>query len=212
MQRYLALLLLFVAVVNAHFQLQFPPPRGAFDEDNEPKFCDGYNTPAANRTTFPLTGGFFSLNSEHPKWTAGVLVSSAANPTSFNNFSQAVSFFQLEGEGAFCIPLDFSANANTTSFQNGQNITIQIVFDGGDDTLYQCADLTLSNDFKISSDVKCSNATGSSAGTPSPSSPTATGASGASSPTQSASAQGMAMSLGVVGWISAIWAIALTIV
>ena len=31
----------FVAVsaVNAHFQVQYPPVRGPFDDDNEPQFC-----------------------------------------------------------------------------------------------------------------------------------------------------------------------------
>lgn len=28
-----------VGVVSAHFQLAFPPPRGAFNEDEEPNFC-----------------------------------------------------------------------------------------------------------------------------------------------------------------------------
>lgn len=34
--------LLFAALAglaSAHFQLQFPAPRGAFDEDQEPTFC-----------------------------------------------------------------------------------------------------------------------------------------------------------------------------
>ena len=30
---------LLAASVNAHFQLQYPPPRGVFDDNNEPKFC-----------------------------------------------------------------------------------------------------------------------------------------------------------------------------
>lgn len=30
---------------------------------------DGYNTASSNRTAFPLSGGFYSLNSEHPRWT-----------------------------------------------------------------------------------------------------------------------------------------------
>ncbi len=29
----------FASVASAHFQLQFPDPRGAFNEDNEPTFC-----------------------------------------------------------------------------------------------------------------------------------------------------------------------------
>ncbi|KAF9456151.1 hypothetical protein BDZ94DRAFT_1276387 [Collybia nuda] len=153
-----------VGIVSAHFQLQFPPPRGVFNEDSEPTFCDGYANPAANRTEFPLSGGFFTLNSEHPSWTGGVLVSPAANPTSFDNFTQVVPFFQVNGEGVFCIPLNFTANANGTSLKGGENVTIQIVFDGGDSTLYQCADLTLSNNVTISSDVVCSNATGTPSG------------------------------------------------
>ena len=77
---------LLAVSVNAHFQLQYPPPRGVFDEDNEPTFCgtrchlhcsfahiylalDGYLTAVTNRSQFPLSGGFFSMNSEHPQWT-----------------------------------------------------------------------------------------------------------------------------------------------
>ncbi|GLB36372.1 hypothetical protein LshimejAT787_0306600 [Lyophyllum shimeji] len=195
MQRYLALLVLAFAatVANAHFQLQYPPPRGPFVEDNEPKFCDGYSSAAANRSTFPLTGGFITLNSEHPQWTSGVLVSSSENPTSFNNFNQVVPFSQTKGEGLFCIPLDFSAHANSTQLKDGQNITIQIVFDGGDGNLYQCADLTLSSSFRIPSDVKCTNATGSSA-TTTGSSPTGTSP-GSSGATQTGGAVGNASSI-----------------
>jgi hypothetical protein len=34
-----ALLTGAITVVNAHFQLAFPPPRGPFDDDNEVNFC-----------------------------------------------------------------------------------------------------------------------------------------------------------------------------
>ncbi|KAF8078384.1 hypothetical protein FPV67DRAFT_1404369 [Lyophyllum atratum] len=202
MRRYLALLLALTAAVNAHFQLQFPPPRGVFNEDNEPTFCDGYKTPASNRSTFPLSGGFFTLNSEHPQWTSGVLAASAANPTSFDNFTQVIPFFQTQGEGLFCIPLDFSSHANSTGFKDGQNVTIQIVFDGGDGNLYQCADLTLSSNFKISSDVTCTNATGSSSATGT--SPTGTSP-GAPTSTKSAAAVGKKVAGGVVGLMLSVW-------
>ncbi|KAG5719316.1 hypothetical protein E4T56_gene13297 [Termitomyces sp. T112] len=165
MQCYLTLLILaIVTAVSAHFQLQFPPPRGVFEMNDEITFCDGYMTPAATRSTFPLSNGFFSLNSEHPQFTTGVFVSTAGNPTSFNNFTQVKPFFQTEGEGIFCFPLSLSSSSNATSLQNGQNVTIQIVYDGGDGQLFQCADLTLSNDFTIPSDVPCTNATGSASG------------------------------------------------
>lgn len=29
----------FISFVSAHFQLQYPDPRGPFVEDNEPNFC-----------------------------------------------------------------------------------------------------------------------------------------------------------------------------
>lgn len=73
------------SVASAHFQLQFPDPRGEFDEDNEPNLCgmqftkfyisrtnaslDGYKSVAKNRTQFPLDNGIVSLKSEHPNWT-----------------------------------------------------------------------------------------------------------------------------------------------
>ncbi len=56
---------------------------------------------------------------------AGVFLSTDANPTSFDNFSQIVPYFQLSGEGTFCIPLDFSST-NATGLQNNQNVTIQV--------------------------------------------------------------------------------------
>ncbi|KAJ7706428.1 hypothetical protein B0H17DRAFT_1037165 [Mycena rosella] len=144
-----------IAYASAHFQLQFPPPRGPFVEDDEPNFCDGY-AETTNKTVFPLTGGFFSLNSEHTSWTASVLISTKANTTSFQDFNTIVPFFKLSGEGLFCLPLDLS-KTNATGLTDGQNVTIEIEFDGGDGPLFQCADVTLSSTAKIASDVACQN-------------------------------------------------------
>ncbi|KIY45340.1 hypothetical protein FISHEDRAFT_49327 [Fistulina hepatica ATCC 64428] len=166
--------LALVGAVQAHFQLQFPTPRGVFNMDNEVDFCDGYDTPATNRTTFPLSGGFFSLNSEHESWTAGVFVSAAADPTSFDNFTQVKSFFSETGEGLYCFPLNLS---NDTALTNGTNVTIQIEYNGGDGNLFQCADLTLSDDYTISSSVSCTNASSSSSSTSSSSTTSATSSS-----------------------------------
>ncbi|THV05966.1 hypothetical protein K435DRAFT_834426 [Dendrothele bispora CBS 962.96] len=160
-------LLGFASIAAAHFQLQFPSPRGVFDEDNEPNFCDGYNDPATNRTKFPLSGGFYTLNSEHPTWTVSVSVSNLSNPQHFENFSQVTSFAQLNGEGIFCLPLDFStsANASAMNLRAGDNVTIQIQFAADDGNLFQCADLTLedSNSTDIQNATTCSNATDNSA-------------------------------------------------
>ncbi|KAJ7293347.1 hypothetical protein C8J57DRAFT_1002608, partial [Mycena rebaudengoi] len=142
-----------VTVANAHFQLKFPEPRGVFVEDDEPKFCDGYDDVAKQRVPFPLTGGFVNLNSEHESWSVGVALATKV-PTLFNDFVPVIPFFKATGEGLKCINLDFS-QTNATGLTDGQNVTIQITFAGGDGNLFQCADLTLSNSAKIDSSVTC---------------------------------------------------------
>jgi len=185
-----------LTVVSAHFQLQYPVPRGVFVEDNEPTFCDGYTTAVSNRSEFPLNGGFISINSEHPKFTFGVLLSTAQNPTNFANFSQAVNFFQATGEGPFCLPVDL-ATAGLTDVAGGINATLQMVFDGGDGMLYQCADVILSSSFTVPSNISCQNSTSTS--TSGSSAPTSTSPTASGSPSPSPST-GAAMGMPVTGF------------
>ncbi|KAI0314987.1 hypothetical protein OF83DRAFT_1134233 [Amylostereum chailletii] len=177
----LAVLGLFT-LVQAHFQLSFPVPRGPFVEDDEPTFCDNYVNAVSNRTQFPLSGGFFTLNSEHPSWVLGVLLSTDQDPSSFNDFKNSSGSDQLArnyatatGEGEFCIPLNLS-NTGISGVQSGANVTLQFVFDGGDGQLFQCTDLTLSDSATIEGQ-SCQNATGSPSST----------SSSASSPSSSSS-------------------------
>ncbi|KAJ7630708.1 hypothetical protein FB45DRAFT_916328 [Roridomyces roridus] len=148
-----------VALANAHFQMMFPPPRGPFVEDDEPNVCDGYSK-VVNRTVFPLTGGFYTLNSEHASWVVGVTLSTAAAPDAFTDFTGITNFVKASGEGTFCLPLDLS-KTNATGLQDGMNVTLEIVFDGGDGELFQCVDLTLSSNASFSN-IACSNGTSSS--------------------------------------------------
>ncbi|KAK2462089.1 hypothetical protein APHAL10511_006552 [Amanita phalloides] len=187
----------FVAAVSAHFQLQFPPPRGPFVENSEPTFCDGYTNITANRTQFPLSGGFFSLNSEHPKWTAGVFIAANNSANSFGNFVEIKPFFQQSGEGIYCFPLLFNS-ANATGLTNGQNVSIQIVYDGGDGELYQCADLTLSNSVTLApSDDKCGNATGTNSTVPTGGSASTTSTGSSATPTGSKNSAGRSVEFGL---------------
>lgn len=76
----------------------------------------------------------------------GVLISTVQNPVSFDNFTAndtssgadqfARNFASGTGEGTFCIPLDLSS-IGVSGVQDGANVTIQIVFDGGDGNLFQ---------------------------------------------------------------------------
>jgi hypothetical protein len=119
-----------------------------------------------NRTSFPLSGGVVTLNSEHPKWTrtsnpppptrpvitsllivfcnvVGILISTVQDPTSFDNFTTTSGQQQLardfatgSGEGGFCIPLPLN-NTGISGVQNGANVTIQLMYNGGDGNLFQ---------------------------------------------------------------------------
>ncbi|KAH9996564.1 hypothetical protein BJV77DRAFT_1143456 [Russula vinacea] len=166
-----ALLAGAITIVDAHFQLAFPPPRGPFDDDNEVTFVVmklasyNYINAVSNRSEFPLSGGFFTLNSEHPQWSLGVLLSTVQDPTSFNNFTNssggqqlARNFASATGSGGFCIPLDLSSTG-ISGVSDGANVTLQFVYNGGDGNLYQCTDLTLAQNFTIPSNISCSNAT-----------------------------------------------------
>ena len=160
-------LTLFATAVNAHFSLNFPPPRGTFNAANEVNFCgnitfrneranymyadicvaDGYTTPAANRTQFPLSDGYITLRTGHPHWTctsdfqiitpctdlysdidyqAGVLFSTAQNPTAWENFTLVTGYSSTQLPGNYCLPLDFSKSSAASGLQAGQNITIQV--------------------------------------------------------------------------------------
>ncbi|THH05100.1 hypothetical protein EW145_g5038 [Phellinidium pouzarii] len=145
--------------------MQFPVPRGVFVMTNEVNFCDGYNDAVSNRSEFPLGQGFISLNSEHPSWSADVLISIEQNPTNFSVFNQsltgvelpfAVPIFKASGEGLACIAIDIG-NLGIPGVGDGSNVTIQVQFNGGDGNLFQCADLTLSSSFTIPSDVNCTH-------------------------------------------------------
>ncbi|KAH9006004.1 hypothetical protein EDB86DRAFT_3061712 [Lactarius hatsudake] len=194
-----ALLAGVVTVVNAHFQVSYPPPRGPFDEDNEVNFCDNYVNAVSNRSEFPLSGGFVTLNSEHTSWSLAILLSTVQDPTSFNNFTTssgqqqfARNFASGSGEGGFCIPLDLN-NTGISGVQNNANVTIQFLFNGGDGSLYQCADLTL---------VSCSN--GTSTGTSSTSTSGSQPAPSASSTSSSGNSASKVATPGVLGLIAAV--------
>ncbi|KAF9643652.1 hypothetical protein BDM02DRAFT_3123125 [Thelephora ganbajun] len=176
-----------VSVVNAHFSITFPEVRGPFNEDNEPQFCDGYMEPA-NRTRFPLTNGFITWESSHSPSTIGVLLSTSASPTSYGDFHTpsggdqlVVDYFKATGTSG-CVRIMPTA-AGISGIQNGSNITLQMVYDGGDGKLYQCMDVTLDDQYNIPSDVSA-NCTKPQGQPPSSSSsnnsgyPTGTGSSG----------------------------------
>lgn len=196
-----ALLTGAITVVNAHFRLAYPPPRGPYDGPNEVNFCDNYINAVSNRSEFPLSGGYITLHSSHVNWNFGMWLSTAQNPTSFDNFTTSSGqqqivrgFANATGSGDFCIPLDLS-NTGISGVADGANVTVQFVYNGGDQNLYQCTDLTLSNNFTIPSNISCNNV--STTSTSAAPTATATGNYGASGmvPSVFASALGFLLAL-----------------
>ena len=75
--------------------------------------------------------------------SVAILLSTVQDPTSFDNFTNSTGGPQLarnfatgSGEGGFCIPLNLSASG-ISGVTNGANVTIQLIFNGGDSSLYQ---------------------------------------------------------------------------
>ncbi|SJL05935.1 uncharacterized protein ARMOST_09271 [Armillaria ostoyae] len=192
---FLGLLAFWAGVTRAHFRLLYPPPRGVFVSDNEPNFCGKYPVSSIFETRLIFIQVVIPTRTGHTGFTVGVLLSTAQNPTSFDNFTsngeqQLVRPWAREANGGtFCIPLPLNSTG-ITGVQDGANVTIQIVLDGSDGSLYQCADLTLSSSYEIPSNVTCSNTTTTTSTTSSVSSTTTS----AASQSTDSSALGMSIS------------------
>ncbi|KAJ8084267.1 hypothetical protein PM082_003035 [Marasmius tenuissimus] len=160
------LLACYASVVHAHFRLQFPQPRGEFVAQKELDFCGGYPEAVSNRSSFPLSKGSFSISTGHTNWVVGVILSTSQNPRTWEDFyangqQQLVrDYAKSPDAGTYCIPLDLSSTG-IADVKDGANVTIQVVFAGGDGNLYQCADLTLSNSATV---PPCSNMTATTSG------------------------------------------------
>ncbi|KAF9927572.1 hypothetical protein BGZ75_003395 [Mortierella antarctica] len=152
----LATALLCSSAAMAHFTLDYPTSRG-FSDDNEPVApCGGFNN-AANRTQFPLTKGFLQINSGHVSADIKVNVVYGNNPTAADFISAGAtpaSSLSVKNPGDSCLPLDLSTFKGAT---DKTNATIQIIYNGGDSPLYQCADVTLVSSAPAFDSSKCKN-------------------------------------------------------
>ena len=119
----------------------------------------GYNS-TGTRVPFPLNNGFVLFTTAHPTWTGqstarihspsrthpffpvGIQISTDPNPDSFDDFHTSNGSDQLavpyyKGEGTQgCIPVSIGA-LNLPGAVDGSNVTLQIVQDGSDGSLYQ---------------------------------------------------------------------------
>ncbi|KDQ20310.1 hypothetical protein BOTBODRAFT_125906, partial [Botryobasidium botryosum FD-172 SS1] len=153
-----------VPLAFGHFQLNYPQSRG-YVFANETYFCGGFSSPKP-RVPFPIYGGFYIINSEHPRANIMATLSFNPNPTSYQQFNISPSgqtippltpFTTLVGQGTICLPVDI-AGLGIPDLQGDTNATIQVQYNGGDGTVTQCADVTLQNT-TVTSSVACQNST-----------------------------------------------------
>jgi len=120
--------------------------------------ADSYVNAVPNRTEFPLSSGILTLHSGHPNWNraskprsfsaflrstnVNQLLSIVQDPTSFDNFTNSSgqqqivrNFASASAAGNYCIPLDLS-NTGISGVADGANVTIQLVYNAGDGSLY----------------------------------------------------------------------------
>ncbi|KAF9339559.1 hypothetical protein BGZ91_005560 [Linnemannia elongata] len=169
----LATMLLCSSAAMAHYTLDYPPSRG-FSDDDEPIAPCGGAAP---------TKGFVQISSYHPTASVQVNIAYGNNPTAAD-FTTASSTpagtIQVTHPFQSCLPLDLSSFKGAAS---NVNATIQLVYNGGDSPLYQCADVVLVTAAPSFDQSKCvDNANGNGGSTPSTTSP------GGAKPTSSASA------------------------
>jgi hypothetical protein len=76
------------------------------------------------------------------------MISTKANPTSFNDFTNSSGGSQLavpflQGAGTFgCMPVN-AGSAGIAGVGDGANVTLQMMFNGGDGNLYQVCCFTI---------------------------------------------------------------------
>lgn len=123
------------SLASAHFTLTYPSTRG-FDETKEATApCGGYNTASSQRVQMPINSSFIEINSGHTSYTY-VINALAKNDPTTSDFSNATNLVQVAQGGraypqAACLPLAFN------DIKSNTNVTLQIVYNGGDGLLYQ---------------------------------------------------------------------------
>lgn len=144
---------LSLAVVSAHFTLDYPASRG-FSDDEEPSApCGGFNSVSTNRSSFPMSGGRYQIDSHHAQASVEVVFSRDGE-----TFGQSpAETYTMTGLGTLCGVLSTSALAG---YEEGSNVTMQIIYKASSESsaLYQCADLTLTSGSETPG--TCANGTG----------------------------------------------------
>lgn len=179
----------FASSATAHFTLDYPTTRG-FDEDLEPNnFCGGFSNVSLPRQPWYYRNGPIEIDSHHTSAIVNIYISFDV-PTSAQSFlttSNGTSVpplrhdLAISGTGEFCFHANASAlNIPGVNVGKGTNATIMVEYiNNVHGHLYQCTDVTFTDDASVGANITCTDASTAATGT---------GDSGSNSSTTSGSA------------------------
>ncbi|KAK2801829.1 hypothetical protein FQN50_007574 [Emmonsiellopsis sp. PD_5] len=150
-------LTLLLPLANAHFSVTYPYWRGDSFATQWERPCGGVNV-TSNRTEWPLDGGSVLFKPSHPWAITYVNLGLGSDESVVFNISLIEGFNQT-GNGTLCFPK--VPIPSDLGLATGANASIQIIqLTELGSALYNCADITLSEDAKLLSDDQCTNSTG----------------------------------------------------
>ncbi|EXJ62240.1 hypothetical protein A1O7_02673 [Cladophialophora yegresii CBS 114405] len=184
-----ALLSAWTLSASAHFILQYPNSLGFSDDDEGTSPCGGFDVTFGNNDSSVPVGGFpVSVLTTHP--ASDFLFRATLDQEPPFNFTNLLPVVSETGIGEFCLP----ALVAPADFA-GKPGVIQVIQNGPDGTLYQCAAVNFVSGMNNTVGASCTNVTGLTATITnqndfdsSPSSSASGSASGTASPTASGGA------------------------
>ncbi|KAK2740458.1 hypothetical protein FQN57_006085 [Myotisia sp. PD_48] len=148
---------LALSLVSAHFDVDYPYWRGDSFSTQYTRPCGGVNV-TNNRTDWPLDGGSLLFNPTHHWAITYVNLGLGQDDAIVFNISLVEGFNQT-GNGTFCFPKIQIPEGLPISA--GTNASLQVIQLGElGSALYNCADITFTDDAQLLSSDECSNSTG----------------------------------------------------
>ncbi|KAJ8069197.1 hypothetical protein OCU04_002868 [Sclerotinia nivalis] len=198
-----------VSQCSAHFLLHYPATYGFNDAAEGTAPCGGFSVAYdRNVTSFHVDGDSISMTTTHPS-TTWLFRAMVGDDTAAANWTDLIPTVQQSGLGDFCQP-----TVTVPSTFAGNNGVVNVVADGPDGLLYQCAAVSFVQGAATAVPTTCKNGTGVSASYAAdtalsslPASATATASSSGTAAASSSSAAGALtvgpMQYGAIG--SLVW-------
>ncbi|PGH02318.1 hypothetical protein AJ79_07657 [Helicocarpus griseus UAMH5409] len=150
-------LALLLKLTSAHFSVEYPYWRGDSYSTQYTRPCGGVNV-TNNRTQWPLDGGSILFSPSHPWAITYINLGLGSDDTVIFNISLIENFNQT-GNGTLCFPkVNIPPELGLTAGSHASIQVIQLSELGS--ALYNCADITFSENAELLSTDKCANSSG----------------------------------------------------